>query len=65
MKKFGLLALIYVTDLTFGILLCYPLAILISEALIDNDCLETLQNDFGWRDVLFRRSLSLDKKVSF
>jgi len=65
MKKFGLLAVIYVIDLTFGVLLYYPLAILIGEALIGNDSLGMPEKDFGWRDVPFRRSLYLDKKVSF
>jgi hypothetical protein len=41
------------------------MAILIGEALIPINCFGALENDFGGRDVLSRRSLYLDKKVSF
>jgi len=57
--------MLFILRLTLDILLCYPVVIHSGEALIAYDGLRALENDFGGWDILFRRSLYLDKKVSF
>jgi hypothetical protein len=57
--------MLFILYLTLGVLLCYLFVIHRGEALVAYDCLGALENDFGGWDILFRRSLYLDKKVSF